>query len=274
MNTAQPKTFLTTGEFAKLCHTTKHTLFHYYEIGLFLPAYINDKGYRYYHVLQYDTFRSISELRALGMPLKDIKHYLDTRSPQHIITLYQQQEQLIRQELHKLETLYTHIHQEKERINHVITCTDTYFTQNQAQLYLACSECIEQKDDYIMTTSVGSLMTELAPEDSSHHSGMLCPRTDALYTDAYPFYFYIGTTSKHPSTSKIKPAGLYLCTYHHGTYETMHHTFKKLLTYAENHALSVDDWIYAETIIGDWIVRSPSDYVVKISVQLRSTSTL
>ena len=36
-----------TGEFARLCNTNKRTLFHYDEIGLFSPAYTDEKGYRF-----------------------------------------------------------------------------------------------------------------------------------------------------------------------------------------------------------------------------------
>lgn len=33
-----------TGDFAKLCDTNKRILFHYDEIGLFSPAYTDEKG--------------------------------------------------------------------------------------------------------------------------------------------------------------------------------------------------------------------------------------
>ena len=38
----------TTGEFAKLCNTTKETLFHYDKIGILKPKFIKRNGYRYY----------------------------------------------------------------------------------------------------------------------------------------------------------------------------------------------------------------------------------
>ena len=45
-----------TGDFAKLCGTNKRTLFHYDEIGLFSPAYTDEKGYRFYSETQCDVF--------------------------------------------------------------------------------------------------------------------------------------------------------------------------------------------------------------------------
>lgn len=45
---------MTCGEFAKLCHVSKRVLFYYDEINLLKPAYVNEKGYRYYAWYQYD----------------------------------------------------------------------------------------------------------------------------------------------------------------------------------------------------------------------------
>ncbi|MCY8196596.1 MerR family DNA-binding transcriptional regulator, partial [Bacillus spizizenii] len=39
------KKYFTTGEFAKLCHVKKQTLFHYDDIGLFSPEIKNENGY-------------------------------------------------------------------------------------------------------------------------------------------------------------------------------------------------------------------------------------
>lgn len=45
--------FLTSGEFAELCGTTKETLFHYDEIGILKPAWLGENRYRYYTPAQF-----------------------------------------------------------------------------------------------------------------------------------------------------------------------------------------------------------------------------
>ena len=40
---------LTTGEFAKLCNVTKHTLYHYNDIGILKPDSCDENGYRMYN---------------------------------------------------------------------------------------------------------------------------------------------------------------------------------------------------------------------------------
>ncbi len=70
---SQTDYFLTTGEFAKLCSTTKDTLRHYHEIGILIPQKNEENGYFYYSVSQVTAFYFISMFRQLDTPLKDIK---------------------------------------------------------------------------------------------------------------------------------------------------------------------------------------------------------
>ena len=64
--------YLSAGRFAALVGTTKETLFHYDEIGLFVPKRREANGYRYYAMDQMETFDVIGMLRELGMPLAEI----------------------------------------------------------------------------------------------------------------------------------------------------------------------------------------------------------
>ena len=45
--------YLSIGQFAKLCHIHKKTLFYYDEIGLFKPQKVDENGYRYYSIYQF-----------------------------------------------------------------------------------------------------------------------------------------------------------------------------------------------------------------------------
>ena len=74
--------YLSAGRFAALVGTTKETLFHYDEIGLFVPKRRGTNGYRYYAMDQIETFDVIGMLRELGMPLAEIRNYQEQRSPE------------------------------------------------------------------------------------------------------------------------------------------------------------------------------------------------
>ena len=71
---SMPQTkYLSTGEFAKIMNTTKETLFHYEEMGIFYPDHVGKNGYRYYSIHQTDSLDMIMMLRDFGVPLKEIK---------------------------------------------------------------------------------------------------------------------------------------------------------------------------------------------------------
>ena len=68
--------FFTTGQFAKLCSTTKETLFHYDSLGLLKPARVGENGYRYYAASQFFDFDLIAVLQSAGCSLQEIHAYM------------------------------------------------------------------------------------------------------------------------------------------------------------------------------------------------------
>ena len=96
---------LRAADFAHICGTNKRTLHHYDQIGLFAPALRGENGYRYYSQEQYDVFMVIAARKELGMPLLDIKAYLDRRDPERLTALLDQQEAEVERELAQLRRL-------------------------------------------------------------------------------------------------------------------------------------------------------------------------
>lgn len=96
------KEMFTTGEFAGLCNVKKQTLFHYDHIGILKPDIVADNGYRYYSYLQLDTFNTISMLKELGMPLSDIKNYLNRRNPKDFLRLLHCQQKTVDEKLSEI----------------------------------------------------------------------------------------------------------------------------------------------------------------------------
>ena len=68
-------TEINTGNFAKLCHVTKKTLYFYDEIGLLKPVRVAKNGYRFYDVMQCDKMATIKMLQELGASLDEIQSF-------------------------------------------------------------------------------------------------------------------------------------------------------------------------------------------------------
>ena len=69
---------LKTAEFARLCATTKETLFHYDKVGVLKPVKVHANGYRYYKTEQFFLFSLISTLARSGVSLAEIRGLLTT----------------------------------------------------------------------------------------------------------------------------------------------------------------------------------------------------
>ena len=82
------KNYISTGELARVMDITKHTLFHYDEIGLFKPALVDENGYRLYKMEQMEMLDTILILRDLQLPLKEIKKFIENRNQAAVLECF------------------------------------------------------------------------------------------------------------------------------------------------------------------------------------------
>ena len=127
-----------TGDFAKLCGTNKRTLIHYDEIGLFHPAYTDKRGYRYYSENQFDVFFTITCLKELGMPLKEIGAFLNHRNPQALKQLLLKQQEKIKQEEERIRKIREVVENKLSLVSlHENLENDTFLENNEAYYFQA-----------------------------------------------------------------------------------------------------------------------------------------
>lgn len=80
------------GEISKLFQMDVRTLRYYDEIDLFKPAHVDERtGYRYYTIEQFEQLNTILYLKALHIPLKNVKLFLEDRDIHHILQLLEEQ---------------------------------------------------------------------------------------------------------------------------------------------------------------------------------------
>lgn len=93
-------------EFSRLTGISRETLRFYDKIALLSPD-VRGKhnGYRYYSPRQLDFAFLISELRALGMGLEEIKRYADGRTPEKMLALLREQTAHIEAEIQRLRSI-------------------------------------------------------------------------------------------------------------------------------------------------------------------------
>ena len=271
-----------TGEFAKLCGTNKRTLFHYDEIGLFSPASTDEKGYRYYSESQCDVFFTITCLKELGMPLKEIKEYISHQSPSAIEELLEIQQTKVaggRVTLPRrhtvMQTKLSLLHRARELQN--VTDLSPVFleTQEEEQLLILSAPIFSDNHDRIFS----ALCEHIAQcshyrLNSGYPYGAMLPLSGLRAQDWETYgYFFTETCQspeKIPSSIKtcIKKAGTYAAIYLRGNYYKSEEAFRKLLAYLDKHRLAPGEFVYKEAVL-DELSAKEEEYLTRISVNCK-----
>jgi Predicted transcriptional regulators len=79
------------GDFSRLNQVTIKTLRYYEEIGLMIPAEVDDwTGYRYYNVAQMKKMEKIRNLKRLGFSLEEIKDIIENQNASPSLEMIEQ----------------------------------------------------------------------------------------------------------------------------------------------------------------------------------------
>ena len=206
-----------TGDFAKLCGTNKRTLIHYDEIGIFHPAYTDEKGYRYYSESQFDIFFTITWLRELGMPLKEIGAFLDHRTPDLLKDLLLEQQKEVLREEERLRRIRQVITTKLSLIENRDQLTqkgiDKIFCEELPEEYLIISEPLHTNEhQHIIQTlcsHVGYCNSHNLNAGNPYGAMLDITELRQNHLDTYAYFFtkVIDFPEGHPC--HIKPAGTY-----------------------------------------------------------------
>ncbi|NMS90796.1 MerR family transcriptional regulator [Clostridioides difficile] len=270
------KNYFTTGEFAKICGVNKKTLFYYDDIGLFSPELKKENGYRYYSYHQLSIFGIISSLKEIKMPLKEIKTYIDKRTPNLLIEL--------------LEKKTIDINNEIEKLNNIKALMDSTisFTRKACNIDANTITLEEHEEEYLVKTPITSKEPFLGDDDENFlyecinfmdnydlgddgMIGSIIKGEDIMNRD-FESYSYLFTKvnkdyKKYPTS--IKPKGLYVTAYHKGGYETIDRTYKKLLEFFNQNNLHIGEFVYEEYLLYDISVRDSNEYLTQISAEVK-----
>lgn len=264
-----------TGDFAKLCNTNKRTLIHYDEIGLFTPAYTDEKGYRYYSENQCDIFFTITCLKEIGMPLKEIKQYIDHKNPEDLQTLLLQQQK-------KIDTELEHLHRIRQVIDTKLQLIrtgenlqfsgsiSTVSLEEYPEEYLIVSPLLNTNDHEKIFSAIYQHIAYCNHNllNAGHPYGAMLATRELLegHHDVYAHFFtkVITPPTGHPWMSK--PAGTYAVIYLKGDYYEADQAFHALLDYIRENSLTPGTYCYKEAVLDELAVENENRLVTRISI--------
>ncbi|MEI3895927.1 MULTISPECIES: MerR family transcriptional regulator [unclassified Bacillus (in: firmicutes)] len=263
------KTF-STGEFAKLLEINKDTLLYYDKIDLFKPAGTFENGYRYYTFDQFNQFEGIQSLRAVELPIKELKTYFDAPNIQILQQLAMVQKEKVAKEIQKLQDIQFFLERTVALTKEmeVILFGKVLLKQLPAEPVVYSDEKIDW-----------SVSMEELYEQSTPFLKKLGVKSTAAYGIVYSKEDFLNKESGEVSylfchlddpSARIKPAGHYAIIYHQGTYDEISQTYHTLLAYLEQEQLLLDGDIYEEYLLHSIAAKEEKDYITKISVKVKT----
>lgn len=267
--------YFTTGEFAKICNVTKDTLFHYDKIGIFSPEIKENNKYRYYSTAQYDTFSVISILKELGMSLKEIKEYLNKKSPEEFICLMKKEEEIINKKIKQMQRIKKLI-QHKSEITKKSLSTDiediVILDENEEYLITSFDSVLINENEKDSVISLSNLINLCYKNDidSFYSIGGILDKNN-ICNNIYDMYdcYYIKINSKYTSIPfHLKKKGKYLTAYHRGSFYDADKTYKKILNYADKNKIFIKELFYEDILLDELSVKDAESYILKISIMV------
>lgn len=267
------KKYFNTGEFSKLCNVKKQTLFHYDDIGIFSPEIKDHNGYRYYSYQQFEVFNVILILKEIKMPLKEIKSYLDNRTPESLIELFKNKITQVDKEIENL-TRIRKLMETKINITEK-ACRIDYSKitlEFLDEAYLVLSSSIENLTykEYLNAVSKHMNYCNFNNLNIGHSVGTMINKENILkgVDDNYSYLYTKIEPENNISSTFKRPKGLYVIAYHHGSYTTIDTTYKRILKFLDNVNLSIGRYAYEEYILDETTVKGYENYVTQILVEI------
>lgn len=280
-NKKKPAGYFTTGEFAKLCGVKKQTLFHYDHIGLMKPEFTGDNNYRYYSYLQFDTYNTIAMLRGLGMPLAQIKSFLDQKNPDSFLRLLDDNDRVIDEKISELQWLKSFI---KRRIMITMEGINAAHSEirfeNKPQEYYMITEYSGGSGDIDEYSAWADHMAYCHRNQiySPYVTGGMIDIASGLSSDSYS-YSHLYTKIDPDDISDMNgitviPPCTYLVIYSRKGFAPVRHMIDRLLRFAASEGYKTGSHLFEDILLDDLSSSSIDEYAVKISVPAFPASKL
>lgn len=262
-----------TGEFAKLCNTTKDTLFHYDDMGLLKPAYVADNGYRFYSANQIYTFDLIATLKEVGLSLQEIKSYMKIRDTENFLLMLKEKDLMLKKEQEQLR-------RQRKLLANTIKITEASYIVEENKI-----EVVMRDDEYfIISDPVTSINEKALAEVLGNHlkycvkynyyddfaTGEIISQKNIENNSFYTSFFFSRVDRIVRSKYfRIKPNGKYAVKYIRGSYADLPEEYKIFYQELCERKFSIDGDIYQEDITNYFSEVDAEDYLMKLEVRIK-----
>ena len=235
---------------------------------------MDTNDYRYYSIYQMEVFDTIIILKEMGMPLNEIKEFMDHRSPESLMELFEKEDKKITEQIKRLKYQQQFIRGRKEKMKGIWSIDFEHVFRKQFPNRYYIYEEIRDETDAGILKKTNEFITEFERRNyqMDYEIGYIQNENDILsgvydnYTNAVILPF------KKPKGMdyQILKAGEYLTGYHKGHWNTIGVAYERLLEYARCRQIKIDH-IFLETYaVNNLMAESIEDYVTEIGVRIIS----
>lgn len=270
--------YLTTKEFAELCGVTKHTLFHYDEIGILKPEFVKPNGYRYYSFKQFYLYDMIYMLKQAGSSLSEIKDYIGDYNPNHFLSILKQKEKQLEAEIKKTilmrNKILATIDTTEEALNSVYgvpyieESREEYYIVVKMTGYTSGKEELEKLQEHF------KYCDELSG-DSELLLGAIIEKKDILSEQYEKTAYYSSKIRNYIDSERlrIKKAGKYAVVIHKGPYTGLHKSYDQIKAFIKENKMVIDGDSYEDDMLSHLAAVDSNEYVIKIQIPVISAGT-
>jgi len=265
---------LSTSEFAKLCNTTKQTLFYYDKENLLKPKYVSDNGYRRYGVEQFMDFDRITMYKETGSTLKEIKTYIRNVNGEAFLALLEKKCLVVKKERERLS-------KREMMLQDMAVCTrealdfdyDVFMVQQHEEERLEVLQTMpapsESEPEWTERIIEYIAFYEKKKRIPRYPFGAIVNSDDVAQGQYLERYYFSRATRATPrSMLHIKPAGSYAVLAHKGTMQTHQQTYSKLLKKIKAAGLSIAGNAYIYDMMSYALCEAGNTFAVKYCIAI------
>lgn len=272
------KKYFSIGEMSKLHNLSIKTLRFYDEKGLLKPEYVNpENGYRYYSYQQFEAINTIRFLKYLGIPLKEIKEYLEVRGKKEYLNLLKKEKIIISQEIETLKAMQISIDRQIEEVEltdemqleeitikelpkrKIIYLDEDITNEEELEIALYTLKNQIKKSTPLIIGSVGLLMAKqkLIEQDFKSFSSVF------IFAD---FALDMKRELENIKTRILKE-GKYLCiAYCDNNHSKSSCYYKKIVEYIKDNNYEILGDAVERVIINEYKTNNPKEFLTEIQI--------
>ncbi len=265
------------GELATLFDISSDTLRYYDKINLIRPDTIGENGYRYYSVRSFFKLSRILFLKDLGIPLEEIKDYMEQKNTSKLVQMLEQKQIDIEHKIQRCLNLNAKIQQKLDLLSRSKEGLHKIQIKHLPERYGFFLSSSNQRAEDQMKATLKSHQ-HLLKNSSWIQEGQIytCVRQTALQSRNFQEFEYLFELAEVdlPQSENVLgvehlPSSDYACLLFIGPYSHIDAYYHQLLDYIEEHHYEIAGPSIEKNIVDYDFADSDEEYISELQIPIK-----